>query len=351
MTAAPVQAREGWIDAARGIAIVLVVLFHAVLYTNQIGLAGPWSKLAFTLDTFRMPLFFFISGMLARRVLAGPLRGVLRFRALNFVYLYVVWSVVLVALMVALPDRPGVSSASWGALVHLFTRPNENLWFLYALALFFVVGWLLRRLPAWVQIAPAAVLSALFASGVLDTASTPWDKTCRYWFFFVLACHVGPLVRRVAPRLRLWHAALLTAVYGALIVTLVLHGLDRILFVRPALGLLAVATGSAWAVVASRHRLFDGLRVLGTRTLPIYLVHTLPMIAIVTALAPAASALPGWTALVAVPLLTAGAIAIALLLHRLLDARVPGVFRFPIRSWVTPPRRSEVPSERVPAVG
>lgn len=338
--------RDLWIDCARGIAIVLVVIFHAVLYLSTVHLAGPWSKLAFTLDTFRLPLFFFISGTLAGRVLALPLREVVRVRVLNFVYLYALWSVLLIALLVAIGHPVAGGSAGWSDVPLIFVWPNENLWFLYALAIFFVAGKLLRPVPSWAQIALAAAVAALFGSGVLETGSVPWDKAGRYWVFFVLGTHLGGWVRRLAPSIRSWQVLPVAGVYLAAVLLVIKLDLDRAPFVRLVLGVLAVATGVGLAVVVSRIRSLDLLRHLGTRTLPIYVVHTLPMILLV-ALVPVGTAFPSGLALVAVPVLVCLTIGIALLLDRLLAHRVPGLFRFPVARWIE--RRPVAVEERSPA--
>ena len=59
------KSRETWIDVAKGMAIILVVLFHASTFMDEIGLAGSWGRLAVSMDTFRMPLFFFTAGIFA----------------------------------------------------------------------------------------------------------------------------------------------------------------------------------------------------------------------------------------------------------------------------------------------
>ena len=56
--------REVWVDTAKGIAIILVVLFHAIIFTNRVDLAWLWPIPAGILDTFRMPLFFLLAGAL-----------------------------------------------------------------------------------------------------------------------------------------------------------------------------------------------------------------------------------------------------------------------------------------------
>ncbi|MER7557291.1 acyltransferase family protein [Nocardioides sp. NPDC126508] len=322
--------REGWIDSARGLAIILVVLFHAVINLDLVGLAGPWSQLAYTLDTFRMPLFFFLSGLLAPGLLARPLRDVLRTRCLNLIYLYLIWCLLLAAFRALLPHPP---PGGFAAVTRVLVEPDVYLWFLYTLCLFTLAGWLTRRLPAWLVVGTALICSAVFASGMVSTGDVPWDKTFRYWFFFVLASRAAPTVRSVVPRMRLVH------VIGAGVAYVVVLGFflyvadDRIIFVRPMLGLLAVAAGCGLGVIIARVPALGFVRHLGTRTLPIYVVHAFPITAAAALLTGREIDWPPGTGLVAVPLLTLAAVLLALGLDLLVTGRVRGIFDFPVAGW------------------
>jgi uncharacterized membrane protein YcfT len=322
--------REGWIDSARGLAIILVVLFHAVINLDLVGLAGPWSRLAYTLDTFRMPLFFFLSGLLAPSLLARPLRVVLRTRCLNLIYLYVLWCLLLGTFRALLPHPPPEAFAS---IALVLIEPNVYLWFLYTLTLFTLVGWLTRRLPAWLVVGTALICSAVFAAGLVSTGDVPWDKTFRYWFFFVLAARAAPAVRSVVPRMRPAHVAGAGVAYVVVLGFFLYVADDRIIFVRPMLGLLAVAAGCGLGVMIARAPAFDFVRHLGTRTLPIYVVHAFPVTAAAALFTGRDIHWPPATGLVAVPLLTVVAILLALGLDRLLTGRIRGIFDFPLERW------------------
>ncbi|MGY0389320.1 acyltransferase family protein [Nocardioides sp. WG-D5] len=322
--------RESWIDSARGLAIVLVVLFHAVINLDLVGLAGPWSRLAYTLDTFRMPLFFFLSGLLAPALLARPLREVLRTRCLNLIYLYLLWCLLLGAFRALLPHSPPGGVA---AVARVLVEPNVYLWFLYSLCLFTLVGWLTRRLPAWLVVGTALIVSAVFAAGLVSTGDVPWDKTFRYWFFFVLASRAAPRVRSVVPRMRAVHVVGLGVAYVVVLGFFLYVADDRIIFVRPMLGLLAVAAGCGLGVMIARIPALGFVRHLGTRTLPIYVVHAFPITAAAALLTGRDVDWPPGAGLVAVPLLTLVAILLALTLDRLITGRVRGIFDFPIPRW------------------
>lgn len=325
-------------DIAKGIAITLVVFYHAVMYLMEIGLAEEWRRFNDSLDTFRMPLFFFMSGVMATRIIKGPYVTLFRRRILRLLYLYVLWCTLQWLLFFALPPftldgrRPQLEE-----LWNLFIVPNPNLWFIYALPLFFTFAWLTRRLPAWVQIGVALVVSAAFGAQLLGEMPVAWSKTGRYLFFFILAIHVAGPVMRHARRARLWHLAVLGVAYAGVALALFIGPVRKFPGALLLGGTIAVAAGIALSVVLSRVPWADILRRLGSKTLPIYLVHTFPMIVVNVLLLPVAAAVPGVVGVLLPPVMTVAAMAFALGVDRVLG-RVPGILTFPIDSWVNPPR-------------
>jgi len=57
--------RMQWVDAMRGFSMTIVVLGHVLL---SMGVGGYSSFLSSVLLTFRMPLFFFVSGYFSYRL-------------------------------------------------------------------------------------------------------------------------------------------------------------------------------------------------------------------------------------------------------------------------------------------
>jgi uncharacterized membrane protein YcfT len=277
--------RVAWADVAKGVCILLVVSWHVVvkdylLVDWHIGLPlpGAWGTLGEQLLPLRMPLFFTISGVFAANAVLRPWPAVLRSRVARFLYLYAVWLAIHTAVLPVAPDLPTERARSVLGFVEQLTITPSNLWYLYALALYFVVAKLTRRLPVWAVLVPAAALSAVAAAGLVPT---PSDRGGCYQnlVFFLAGLHFRPRIERLAQtatRRRLWLAGGAYAVALAVMASL---RAQEWLGVWPAVTPLAVVFGvTAAARVPRWPALTERLVRLGRVTLPIYVIH-MPLLA------------------------------------------------------------------------
>lgn len=181
--------RFAWMDAVRGIAIVLVILRHATTVPAQFGIAAPewFQALHDLLIPFRMPALMLLSGMLLDRSLAkglpryadGKLRGLL--------WPYVIWAFIFLGL-----DDGGehwLDPSAWVATAHL--------WFLFFLLLYYAAAVLVRPLPAGAVVAVVWAVSLLLPDGSLAGQLTYFAG----WFFLgqLLSRHPGTLTRLTQP--------------------------------------------------------------------------------------------------------------------------------------------------------
>lgn len=336
--------RDSWADLAKGAAIILVVLFHAVIFLNSSGVAMSWQLLNTALETFRMPLFFTVAGLFAAKAVSWPFSDLWRKRLARLVWLYVLWSLIWTVffLVVPWPYNPD-EQPTWLSFLGIFVWPNTSTWFVYALALYFAAAWLMRRLPALVQLGIAIVPTLIFAAHLVDPGNQALIKMPMYFFFFLAGSLYGPQIRQAAPRSRWWMAAILLAVWGSLTFVVLKAEVMTVFGVRVLLSILAVAAGIALAVTMSRSRLWAWMSALGTRTLPVYLLHFYPVIVVSILLRDVA--LPTWLDMAAPLLLTALAIGVSLML-RLPLRKVPGLFDLPRapRPEAAAPARNNVPT-------
>jgi fucose 4-O-acetylase-like acetyltransferase len=132
--------RLNWIDYARGIAIMLVVYRHAfegikesgIDVSNYLGL--EYANIFFF--SFRMPLFFIVSGIFVARSLQK--RGVKKFiasRARMILYPYFLWGFLQLSLQMIFTKFTN-GHPTLESYLHLFYLPREIAQFWYLIALF-----------------------------------------------------------------------------------------------------------------------------------------------------------------------------------------------------------------------
>jgi uncharacterized membrane protein YcfT len=330
---APARPRFAWIDTARGLTMIMVVLLHADAVTQAMGQPVlPILLFDYALFPLRMPMFFLVSGLLAAGLLRRPAGEVLRRRVLHYAWLYALWlTIITVGHAWVLQD---LGSPVLQRVYNTVSTPVEallvtwnNAWFLYALMLFFATARALRRLPAAVQM---GVALALAVPGLRDWGTEiglPVLDRFYHLPYFMLGILGAERLRDAIPRLgRLWIFLPLAAA------CLVLAGLahqQRVLrepAVIAALSLLAMPVELGLAVWLTRHapRLAAPLQAVGRNTLVVYVLHTITL-RLLLAFVPAPGGLADVPWLLG---LTLAAVALAVGLGKLLEP-VPGLFGLP----------------------
>ena len=207
--------RLHFIDAARGLAILLVVLGHGIQYTDPAFDANPAFRLIYAVH---MPLFMFLSG----HVTNSP-QGLVSCRDPRFWHKlrdllvpYVVWLPVGYLAATGLQQPPGFSGGFTAFIGQVPRSPDLGLWFLLVLAechllllLASMFGSRPAPLMAWGLLLLINVL-VLFAPG------SNWLGLglLRWHFFFFLAGHL--LRRRQGFPPALWPAVLSLIAFGLL---------------------------------------------------------------------------------------------------------------------------------------
>src|SRR5438105_15603336 len=91
-SAAQAGGRVDWVDYAKGICIVMVVMMHSVLGVEKAaGETGFMHAFVMFAQPFRMPDFFLISGLFLSVVIDRDWRTYLDRKVLHFAYFYVLW--------------------------------------------------------------------------------------------------------------------------------------------------------------------------------------------------------------------------------------------------------------------
>jgi uncharacterized membrane protein YcfT len=330
--------RLDWVDQGRGLAICLVVLFHAANWLLAAGAdVRGWLEFNLVASSLRMPLFFVLSGLFAAKWLRGSWRDLWTRKVRLFVWVFCLWTVIGVgAFMLGVRVMLGEGSLR-GILLTLVlapVMPKLELWFIWALALFFVAAKATRRVPPAVQLAVAGVGAAVALSGWV-TQSPGWSGAVKYYAFFLFGIYGRDLVLRLGSSTR--RSAAAAWVGGWLVVSLVLWRFD--LREVPGAYFVNCVLGVGAGVVVSRFVRVPVLRRVGARTLPIYLTHTPVIMVVCSALHLLGVTGAGVAMALLPPVLVAGVVAFAWWLSRAVEGG-----RW---AWLyeVPQRRRHVPTD------
>lgn len=129
--------RIDWIDAARGIGIILVVYGHVMrgLVVARLIPADAFFRQGDTLIyAFHMSLFFVLSGLFARAARRRGARPFLWARIRTLAYPYLLWSLVQ-GVTTLYAGHLAQHGLSWQAIASILWQPIGQFWFLHALFL------------------------------------------------------------------------------------------------------------------------------------------------------------------------------------------------------------------------
>ena len=269
--------RVAWVDYAKGICIVLVVAMHSTLGVEKA--AGAVSFLHGFIDwarPFRMPDFFMISGLFLASRINRPWRSYADSKIIHFAYFYVLWMSIQF-----LVKSTGIYQASGAnGLVHEylmgFIEPYGTLWFIYMLAVFFLLTKALKAVPPWLVCGIAAGLEMSH----LQTGATLVDEfAARYVYFFAgywMAPHIFKLAATVSQRsaFQIFSALLAWAMFNLVCVS---SGVSQLPGISLGLGFIGAMAVVSSGVLLSKFRAMEPLRYCGENSIVIYLAFFLFM--------------------------------------------------------------------------
>lgn len=183
--------RESWVDYAKGLGIILVVLGHVNrgLYNSGIYLS---EKTFHAIDTFiynfHMPLFFFLSGLFF--IYSIERRGkkdLIVNKIDTILYPYIIWSLIQGSIEILLSQYTN-NKTSLFTVLSLLWEPRAQFWFLYALFMVFVFSTLIYNKKIFSNYLPYLLILFLTVNVFRDyiTQSYHVGYLTKNLFFFFL---------------------------------------------------------------------------------------------------------------------------------------------------------------------
>ena len=270
--------RIDWVDYAKGICIVMVVMMHSVLGVEAAaGETGFMHVLVMFAKPFRMPDFFLISGLFLSVVIDRDWRSFLDRKVLHFAYFYLLW----VTIQFGFKAPSFAAENGWGhaGLLYLesLIEPFGTLWFIYLLPVFFVVAKATRRMP------PLAIwgVAALLEMAHVVTGWTVIDEFCARFVYFYSGFLFARYMFALSDRARAYPPLALAGLAAWALINggLVLSGCSEWPLISLALGLAGASAIVSIGTLLARAHWLNFLRYCGEHSIVIYLAFFLPMAA------------------------------------------------------------------------
>lgn len=268
--------RIEWVDYAKGMSILLVVIHHSIFRDSSINLHSE--ELVYLNDLFRyfrMPLFFFIAGLFIHKALSSKLSVFLKDKIGNFLYIFVLWSVIHYLIKTVAPYLILGSETDLKSILSIFIYPPNTLWFIYALLIFFLITRLTKKIP-YIALAIAMMFFIFTINNADSLESTILIRVARFYPYFLLGYIFADFVKLAADKVRIYHSILILPYFSIMVFFFEESWANSSIAVF-LLGLLGIMSGIIIAVILSKITIFSWLGYIGKNTLSIYLMHTIPL--------------------------------------------------------------------------
>ncbi len=275
--------REQWVDYAKGIGIILVVIGHVNrgLDSSGVYLSNSFFKLFDSIIySFHMPLFFFLSGIFFIKSIEKKNKSDFIIKKIETIaYPYAVWSVAQGLVAVALSKFTNSRTDITSVFSFPF-HPIAQFWFLYALFMIFMVSCLIYNKNNFTSFLPAMVLMAfiiyIYSDSMGDFLHIDFiTKNIVFFFAGSLLSTANSIIYPVHKSI----VVLLTASIAFILIQYKFHFVDGMFYDEIGISTFSVAMVSIVFVfsisLVLSHVGFEPLRKIGEYSMIIFLVHIL----------------------------------------------------------------------------
>ncbi len=273
--------RIDWIDAAKGISILLVVFHHAHLTAASVGHGWHvFARFDALFTPVRMPLFFAVSAVFAAKAVGQSWRKLFTSKLAYFLYLYGLWTTIYWAYYRYLLPEPatGLLGTSGKQLLTMWIVPVSGQWFLWVLAIYFILAKALNNMKHPLTLAAFCALAAVAENLSRDYfAHHSHQKALLYAPFFLGGLWYGRAALSHLPQRPRAAFAIGALAYAAVAIVdeILPHDLPGTRLALSAAGLLLGC--SATVLLCRSDTVRRSLSFFGRNTLSIYVAHGLVM--------------------------------------------------------------------------
>ncbi|MEN0040727.1 MAG: acyltransferase family protein [Pseudomonadota bacterium] len=345
--------RIAWIDGAKGICIILVVMMNTVLGLEvRTGETGWMHAIVDFAQPFRMPDFFMVAGLFLLPTLSRSWGLYLDRKVVHFAYFYVLWLTIQFAFKAPFMVMDGLTPAqAMTTYLLAFVQPWGSLWFIWMLPVFFVVARLfwpqttkgkyaLLAIAAFLQMAPiqtGELMATVYGALGLQHSGAGLiliDEGASFFVFFLMGAIFAPQIFALAD----WAGrnkrtgVLALTVWFALNWLLTHTGTASLPVVSLLLGIAGAVAIVIFARLMADLPWMDWLRAIGARSIVVYLAFFFPMVVMRLLLL---KFVPGMDAGTMGAISTAVAVVSPVILHWIIGKIGIGHFLFVRPAWAT----------------
>lgn len=276
------KSRMPWVDYLRGIAIVLVVYRHVLIGIERTGRSIPvlLEQANMMFFSFRMPLFFILSGLfISSSIAKRTIKKLIAIKFENLLYPYLIWAFLQTTLQIVLSNYTN-AERTVEDYTYIFYQPRglDQFWYLPALFNTTVIYILVKtklHFQNWMQLLLGVAL--YFAGPYFQDVSMISDWMEFYIFFAIGDSLSGIFFKQRAQRFLNSSLTLLLIIpIFALTQYYYVKQFDAITQVEfLTISLIGCVSMFVFAFRLQRLNILSFLRVLGFHSLYIYVMHVI----------------------------------------------------------------------------
>lgn len=284
------ESRNSVVDIVKGIAIILVVLGHAVRGAlEEHYYSGETLKfIDWMIYSFHMPVFFYLGGYFTHVSLSRH-SGVrfIRDRCTGILWPYILWSLMYFIVSQFMINFTKINNpVDLESLLSIWWSPIHVLWFLYAFLILQILALVGARAPA-LALGVAVVADLAVSATHLQGHEEVYIAVVRHAPFFFIGYFFSARSRPVFPRISRLQVIFLTSLFlVGVVYGYNLHFDPAVQAATLPLGLLGISmiAGLSAIIAEKKSVLPNAFEALGRASMAIYLLHILVLAVVPRAL-------------------------------------------------------------------